>query len=388
MTARMLIFFLVASAVWLSLHVYVGRRLLREIDGRSRRWGWVGVGVLAVVPVMALTMSRIANTPLLRSLQWFGFLLMGVSSILFFAIVALDVARAARRLWLRARPSTAPPDPSRRGFLARTANLGLLGGTGSITGVGVLQARKLPEVVEVDVPIEGLPPELVGYRIAQITDIHVGPTIRGDFLRGVVDKVNALSPDLIAVTGDLIDGYVDQLRDEVAPLGDLDAPDGTYFVTGNHEYYWDGVAWCDHVSSLGLSVLLNEHRVIERGGARILLAGVTDYTAGGQVRGHKSDPAAAREGAPACDVDILLAHQPRSVFAASEAAYDLQISGHTHGGQYFPMNIMVHLVQPYVAGLARHDDMWIYVSRGTAYWGPPLRVGAPHEITVLRLVAA
>ncbi len=388
MPVRLLIFMFVAPAVWLALHIYLGRRLLRGVDGKARRWAWVGIAALAVLPVVAMSVSRLTDAAPVRSLQWIGFLLMGASSILFFGVVAVDLFRLGERALHRVRPPSTPVDPSRRGFLAKTANLGLLGGTGSITGVGVLQARTMPEVVEVDVPIEGLPAALQGYRIAQITDIHVGPTIRGPFLQGVVDKVNALQADAIAVTGDLIDGYVDRLADEVAPLGQLDARDGVYFVTGNHEYYWDGLAWCDHVRSLGLTVLNNEHRVIERDGAKLLLAGVTDYSSGGQVKEHTSDPARARQGAPECDVDVLLAHQPRSVFKAAEAGYDLQISGHTHGGQYFPMNIMVHLVQPYVAGLERHDDMWIYVSRGTAYWGPPLRVGAPHEITVLRLVAA
>ncbi|MEX1365294.1 MAG: metallophosphoesterase, partial [Nannocystaceae bacterium] len=159
------------------------------------------------------------------------------------------------------------------------------------------------------------------------------------------------------------------------------------FVTGNHEYYWDGPAWCAEVSRLGLTVLNNEHRVIEHEGARIVLAGVTDISAGGMVPAHASSPAAACEGAPADCIKVLLAHQPRSIEAAAAAGYDLQISGHTHGGQYFPMNLLVYLAQPYVAGLHLHDDTtWIYVSRGTGYWGPPLRVGAPHEISLLRLV--
>ncbi|MCH9685863.1 MAG: metallophosphoesterase, partial [Deltaproteobacteria bacterium] len=255
-------------------------------------------------------------------------------------------------------------------------------------GVGVVQARQLPEVVEIDVPIKGLPPEAEGFRIVQISDVHVGPTIHGEFLSGVVDRVNALSPDVIAVTGDLIDGYVEQLRDEVASLSRLSARHGAFFVTGNHEYYWDGPAWCEEVSRLGLTVLNNTHQVIEHDGARLLLAGVTDISAGGMVRAHASDPAAAREGAPECAVNLLLAHQPRSIDAAAAAGYDLQISGHTHGGQYFPMNVLVHLAQPYVSGLHLHDDTWIYVSRGTGYWGPPIRAGAPHEITLLRLIAA
>lgn len=391
MPLRLIVFMFVMPAIWIALHVYMGRRLLKGVQGKSRRWGWAAIASLALLPVFAMSVTRFSDGALVRSVQWVGFLLMGIASVLFFGVLAVDLVRLARRGVRRLRttqPST-PTDASRRGFMAKAANLGIVGSTGSIAAVGVVQARRMPEIVRIDVPIKGLPAALDGYLIAQITDIHVGPTIRGDYLRALVEQVNSLGADTIAVTGDLIDGYVESIGDEVLALADLDAPDGVYFVTGNHEYYWNGPAWCEHVASLGLTVLTNEHRIIERDGARVLMAGVTDYSSGGQTGGHRSDPARARQGAPACDVDILLAHQPRSVYAAKDAGYDLQISGHTHGGQYFPMSLMVHLVQPYVAGLARHEDtMWIYVSRGSAYWGPPLRVSAPHETTLLRLVAA
>lgn len=388
MSVRMLVFMIIMPALWIALHAYMGKRLLRGVDGKLRRWGWGAMATLALLPVFGFVVTRVAHGAWLRPVQWVSFLLMGVGSLLFFGVIAVDLVRLGEKLSRKVRGPQAEMDPARRGFLAKTANLAVLGGTGSITGVGVVQARQMPTLVEVEVPIDGLPDELHGYTIAQITDIHVGPTIRGTYLEAVVEEVNALSADMIAVTGDLIDGYVENLGPEVASLGKLVAPDGVYFVTGNHEYYWDGPAWCRHVASLGLTVLNNQHVVVERDGARILLAGVTDYTAGGQVEGHGSDPHAARKGAPKCDVDILLAHQPRSVFEADKAGYDLQISGHTHGGQYFPMNIMARLAQPYLAGLERHGNLWIYVSRGTAYWGPPLRVAAPHEITLLRLVPA
>ena len=384
----MLAFMIIMPAVWIALHAYMGRRLLRGVDGKLRRWGWGAMATLALMPVFAFVIGRVATGPWMRPVQWVSFLLMGVGSLLFFGVLAIDLVRLGEKLTRRFRGPDAEIDPARRGFLAKTANLAIVGGTGSITGVGVVQARQMPQLVEVEVPIDGLPGALHGYTIAQISDVHVGPTIRGSFLEAVVEEVNGLGADMIAVTGDLIDGYVEDLAPEVASLGKLDARDGVYFVTGNHEYYWDGPAWCRHVAGLGLTVLNNEHLVIERDGATILLAGVTDHSAGGQVEGHGSDPHAARKGAPDCDLDILLAHQPRSVFEADKAGFDLQISGHTHGGQYFPMNIMARLAQPYLAGLERHGSTWIYVSRGTAYWGPPLRVAAPHEITLLRLVPA
>ncbi|MCH9683178.1 MAG: metallophosphoesterase [Deltaproteobacteria bacterium] len=372
--------------LWVGLHVYMGRRLIGDSPWRRVAWGVVAVP--ALLPLLTTVMLRTELLGPSEPLQWAGYLAMGLGSIALVMFLAIDLLRLGRRVYLRMRPSAAAPDPSRRAFLGRAVNLGIVGGACSVTGVGVVQALQLPEVKEVEVPIEGLPPEAEGLRIVQISDVHVGPTIHGDYLSAVVDRINTLDADIVAVTGDLIDGFVDQLRDEVAALGRLRARHGAFFVTGNHEYYWDGPAWCDEVARLGLTVLNNEHRVIEHDGARIVLAGVNDVWASGMVPDHASDPALACRDAPEGCVKVLLAHQPRSIEAAAAAGYDLQLSGHTHGGQYFPMNLLVHLTQPYVAGLHRHDDTWIYVSRGTGYWGPPMRVGAPHEITLLRLVAA
>lgn len=395
MTARMAVFFVVMPALWVLLHVYVGRRLIggSGLRGRGRAIAWSVIAVMGLLPPLTFVAMRGAGAGTWAGPQWLGYLLMGLSSIVLVMLLTVDLLRVVRRLVLRLRPPVSPPasppDPSRRAFLGRAVNLGIVGGAGSVTGVGIVQAQQLPEVVEIDVPIAGLPPEAHGFRIVQISDVHVGPTIHGDFLAAVVDRINELDADVVAVTGDLIDGWVDDLREEMVSLGRLRARHGAFFVTGNHEYYWDGLAWCDEVTRLGLTVLNNEHRVIDHDGAKLLLAGVTDISAGGMVPVHASDPAGACEGAPdGCCVKILLAHQPRSIDGAAKAGYDLQISGHTHGGQYFPMNLLVYLAQPYVAGLHLHEDTWIYVSRGTGYWGPPVRVGAPHEITLLRLVAA
>lgn len=180
-----------------------------------------------------------------------------------------------------------------------------------------------------------------------------------------------------------------ELSEHTAPLGSLRAPHGVYVVTGNHEYYAGAHAWIDELRRLGLRVLLNEHVAIERDGATLVLAGVTDFSAGHFDPAHRSDPIAALAGAPAeAAVRVLLAHQPRSAAAAAEAGFDLQLSGHTHGGQFLPWNLFVPMQQPYVAGLHRHRNMWVYVSRGTGYWGPPKRFGAPSEITRIRLRAA
>jgi len=224
--------------------------------------------------------------------------------------------------------------------------------------------------------------------LLQVTDLHVGPTIRRAQVQAVVDRVNALDADLIAVTGDLVDGSVRELGAHTLPLGRMTSRHGTYFVTGNHEYYSGVHAWVAELRRIGLRVLLNEHVSLRHDGAHIVIAGVTDYSAGRFVAEHASDPHRALAGAPEDVVRVLLAHQPRSALEAQHAGIDLQLSGHTHGGQFVPWNFFVRFYQPFNAGLHRLGKLWIYVSRGTGYWGPPKRLGAPSEITHLRLVPA
>jgi predicted MPP superfamily phosphohydrolase len=255
--------------------------------------------------------------------------------------------------------------------------------------VGLVAARRTPRVREVEVPIDGLPAALHGFTIAQISDLHVGPTVKGAYVRAVVERVNGLDADAVAVTGDLVDGRVRDLAPEVASLADLRSRHGTYFVTGNHEYYSGAAEWIAQLRGLGLTVLIDQHVVLEHGGARVVMAGVADPSGPHFDARHRSDPRAAIAGAPRdAGLRVLLAHQPRSAPAAADAGFDIQLSGHTHGGQFWPWNLLVKLQQPFVAGLHRLRSLWVYTSRGTGYWGPPLRLGAPSEITRLTFVAA
>jgi predicted MPP superfamily phosphohydrolase len=273
--------------------------------------------------------------------------------------------------------------------LAQTSALAVLALAALATLWGFVNARRTARVVTVDVPLTGLPPALQGFRIAQISDIHVGPTIKRGYLQGIVHAVNGLEADMVAITGDLVDGSVGELAVHVAPLAALTSRHGSFFVTGNHEYYSGAPAWIAELRRLGVRVLLNEHQMLQHDGARLLLAGVTDFSAHHFDRAQRSDPLAALAGAPLdTALRVLLAHQPRSAPAAAQAGFDLQLSGHTHGGQFFPWNLMVRFQQPFTAGLHRLGALWVYTSRGTGYWGPPKRFGAPSEITLLRLVAA
>jgi predicted MPP superfamily phosphohydrolase len=258
-----------------------------------------------------------------------------------------------------------------------------------VTLAGLVIARGRPRITEVTVPIRNLPESLNGFSIAQISDVHVGSTIKRGFVEGIVRRVNLLNADLIAVTGDLVDGSVTRLSVHTAPLAGLNAKYGAYFVTGNHEYYSGERAWTAEIRRLGLRVLKNEHVVLNHNGASLVLAGVTDLSAHHFDAAEHSDPVAALRGAPAdAGAKILLAHQPNSATAAARAGFDVQISGHTHGGQFWPWNLFVRFYQPFTGGLYRLKNLWVYVSRGTGYWGPPNRFGVPSEITRIRLIPA
>ena len=369
----------------MALHLYVGGRLIPHLPG----------ALAAVLMAMLLTCSalfmplglfarRIARPPVTDTLAWIGLLFMGLFSSLLVGTVMRDALLLL--VWLAglAAPDLLPAKAIRETTAEAVPLLAF-----ALTALGLLNARRTARVVTVDLPIAALPPALQAFRIVQISDIHVGPTIKQRYLEGIVEAVNRLKPDLVAITGDLVDGSVDELGRHVAPLTRLVSRHGSFFVTGNHEYYSGADPWIRELQRLGIEVLLNRHVVIEHGGARLVLAGVPDYSAHHYDATHQIDPVAALAGAPAdAAVRVLLAHQPRGVDVAARAGFHVQLSGHTHGGQFLPWTYLVPLQQPFTAGLHRVANLWLYVSRGTGYWGPPKRLGAPSEITELRLVAA
>jgi len=360
---------------------YIGWRLLSAFD--LSPWGMVAsvavlIAVCVIVP-MSVRTRAIRDRALADRLAWVGLTAMGFFSSLFVMTVLRDILLLIVALVAGSR-ADAWTTPSAIATLLITA---------LVTAIGMVIARQRPRIVKIDIPVANLPESLRGFSIAQISDVHVGPTIKRPFVESVVRRVNALRADMVAVTGDLVDGSVPQLAAHTAPLGGLTARHGTFFVTGNHEYYSGERAWTHELRRLGLRVLKNEHVVLQHNGSAIVLAGVTDVSAHHFDPAQQSDPAAALNGAPAgAGARILLAHQPSSAEAAANAGFDLQLSGHTHGGQFWPWNLFVHLFQPFTSGLHRLRNLWVYVSRGTGYWGPPNRFGVPSEITHIRLVPA
>jgi predicted MPP superfamily phosphohydrolase len=366
-------------------HLYMGWRLLPDMPlGLT---GAVGTGALLVLSLSVLPFAEYARrhkqNPCADHLAGAGFMAMGFfSSLLILTLLrdAILLAIFAVSGWLIEVPTLQQVQSWSAAAVPLLAVL--------VTFLGFVNARRRAGVRLVDVPINGLPLALHGFSIAQITDIHVGATIKRAYVSRIVEAVNALEVDMIAITGDLVDGSVGRLAAHTEPLGSLSARHGVFFVTGNHEYYSGAHAWVAEMRRLGLSVLMNEHVVIEHRGEAIVIAGVTDFNAHHFDPSHRSDPAAAIVGAPRLAIKVLLAHQPRSAYAAAKAGYHLQLSGHTHGGQFFPWSLVVKLFEPFSTGLYRLGELWLYVSRGTGYWGPPKRFGAPSEITHLRLIPA
>ena len=366
--------FAVTAAVWLSLFAYAGRPLLAgaAAAGLAPAIGWTLLLLAALLPALPMLLGTRS------SIHWTGYATLAVFSTMLVLVFVGDVVRGAYAIarWAFSAHTWPMLDP-------RSMSLTILGGAVALSLVGLVQAR-CPRVRKVAVPIDGLPQELEGYRIVQWSDVHVGPTIRRPFLQSLVERTNALDADAVVITGDFVDGPMAALRAEVEPVRDLRPRDGVFYVTGNHEYYWAAGEWIPLLQSLGLDFLKNEHRVIERGGAKLVMAGVTDPVGRNT---HKQDPDRALAGAPAEAVKVLLSHRPQTADAASRLGVDLQLSGHTHGGQFFPFNLVIHKFQPIAKGLHRVGRTWLYVNRGTGYWGPPSRLAVGGEITVIELHA-
>ncbi len=277
-------------------------------------------------------------------------------------------------------------NPSRRDFLRKT-----IGGVGTVSA-GALAYKGYksafePLVIKENITLDQNFKSLSDTKIVQISDLHLGPTLNKDFAIDVVKTTNDLNPDLIFITGDIADGKASEIFEMVAPLRDLKSTFGVFYVVGNHEYYWGVQGWIDTIAALGINVLVDEHQVIDINGTQVTIAGITDKTAPRlKINNHSFDPKVALSGSPEQSYKILLAHRPKSCYQAEGLGVNLQLSGHTHGGQAFPWNLAVGLVQPYLKGLYTHKDFYLYVNRGTGFWGPPNRLLNRGEISLLTLV--
>lgn len=429
-----------ALAVLAGFHWYAWRRLVRDTTagpGTARR---VGAAVFVAGPLLMLgaVVSERAGAPfwLQRALGWPGFLWMALALYLLLALLAGELVRPLlrraldRRAGVRqtsatrpvpaeptaadpaptqgepspapseptpvpagpadqpgptepagAEPTGTPPAPSRRLFVSRVVGGAVAAAAVGTVGYGTYGVLRGPTVKRVTVPLAKLPRSAHGYRIAVVSDIHLGPVLGRGFAQQVVDTINSTQPDLIAVVGDLVDGSVKNLGPAAAPLAGLRARHGSWFVTGNHEYFSGAEQWLHEVRELGIHPLENARTEL----AGFDLAGVNDVQ--GESEGQGPDFGKALGGRDTTRACVLLAHQPVQIHDAVRHGVDLQLSGHTHGGQLWPGNFVAAAANPTVAGLERYGDTQLYVSRGAGAWGPPTRVGAPSDITVVELAS-
>ncbi|WP_433263465.1 metallophosphoesterase [Actinosynnema sp. CS-041913] len=382
-------FVVLFAVVMGAAHYYLWKRAVRDttVPGRSRR---VGTGV--VVALFVLLMAGL----LVDAFAWPGYVWLACAFYLAILFGVLEVPRLLLNRATRRKPVAVggppeeqpaevaePTDPDRRLFIARS--LAVVGGvaTAGLVGYGATQALGDPVVKRVPVTLGKLDPRLAGYRIAVVSDIHLGPLLGRSHTERIVRMINEQQVDLVAIVGDLVDGTVEELGEAAAPLRDLVSTHGAFFVTGNHEYYSGAEPWLAELDRLDVHPLRNERLRIERAGAAFDLAGVNDVTGANFADGP--DFARALDGRDRSDPVVLLAHQPVQVREAAKHGVDLQLSGHTHGGQMFPFHLAVGLQQPVRSGLATIDGTQVYTSNGAGFWGPPVRVGAPPDITLVEL---
>ena len=381
---QMLGFAAVMLTVWGLFHAYIGFRLVvpARLSGVPAFVAWSALGFTWLVfPAVFILRWYRPDFAGIHSLELAAYWVFGFISIIFPLLVFRDLAWLAVYLG-----GFLPREPVRAGDWLGISGTAVVILTFLMLGGGWLEYRRGPLLERVDLRVSGLPRALEGYKIVQLTDIHVGVTARKDRISRIVSRVNALKPDIIAVTGDMADGLVRDFGADAAPLAGMNPPDGKLFVTGNHEYFYDYRGWMKELPRLGFRVLINSSFLVRKGKAVLAFGGITDsQTAARFTPGQAANPGAAARGIPKGAVKILLSHQPASAPMGALAGFDFQLSGHTHGGQYFPWS-MVILRLPFARpGFHQVGKMALYVSRGTGAWGPPIRLFVPGEITLFTL---
>lgn len=368
------------------VHVYVWQRLVRDTmrPGWRRRVAGFGILAAAVLVLATLLLTGPLPYPYERWLAWPGYLWLGVVFYLMVALLVAELPVLLVRLGQRrAVAATGLPDPDRRLLLRRTAAVAAGVVAVGTSGYGIWRAYAPPSVTRLQVPLRRLDRRADGLRVAVVADLHVGPMYGRRQVERVVEIVNSLEPDLVTMVGDLASTEAGAVRADAEPLRRIRSRYGVYFVTGNHEYYHGHEEWLEAADELGLRVLRNERVEIAHLGGALDLAGVNDRE-GSRYDDPPDYQAALGDRDPTRPV-VLLAHQPVQVHRAAEYGVDLQLSGHTHGGQLFPFDALVRLEQPMVSGLATIDGTQVYVTDGAGFWGPPMRVGADPDVTLLEL---
>ncbi|HNO22728.1 MAG TPA: metallophosphoesterase [Leptospiraceae bacterium] len=392
---RFLIFFAVFGTVLLTGYLYIAMRISQsfQISGIPKFALFTFLGILAVLTPASYGLSFYEVDPakektlVLIAFSSFGFFTIAVSLFAGFDILSWILSKTPflENTFSGTKELHQDYQISRKEMFDQFFRTSALVLSAGLAGYGLKKVSDGPKVYTVKIPLEGLPDSLKGFRIVQISDVHIGPTLKKDFAKEITEKVNSLSPDMIAITGDLVDGSVERLRNEVIPFADLNSKYGTFFCTGNHEYFSGALSWIHFLKSIGIKVLMNSNEIISHNGYNIMVAGIPDPVGGGAHPDHRIHMQKTCRTDRDCTVRILLAHQPKQVVHAVESGFHLQLSGHTHGGQYFPGTPLIYLVQKYVKGLHKVEDTWLYVNRGTGYWGPPFRT-VDQEITVIELI--
>ena len=381
-------FIVVLGTVLGLMHLYVWKRLIKDTTtGRVRLALTAALVALLTLLIATLLLPRLLGWREPSWFAWPGYAWFGLVVYLFLTLLVLEPVRLALRPWRRApKPATADEASAvnRRVFLARASAAAAGAASVGLLGVGMASALGPPDTLRIPVLLRRLDPAFNGFRIAVVSDIHLGPLAGRAHTERIVRLINETEPDLVAIVGDLVDGTVEELGSAAEPLRDLASREGTFFVTGNHEYFVEDTAsWLRELERLGVQPLRNENTAIRRGTATFDLAGVNDIA--GEEHSDPPDFDRALSGVDGSRPTILLAHQPVQVTQAAAHNVDLQLSGHTHGGQMWPFHYIVRAVQPSLAGLSRVDGTQLYVTRGAGFWGPPVRMGAPPDITVISL---
>ena len=382
-------FVVVLGTVLGLMHLYVWRRLIKDTSTGRVRLALTGALVaLLVLLVATLLLPRLLGWRESPWLAWTGYAWFGLIVYLFLTLLVCEPIRLVLRRRARREPAQQPAADgaalNRRIFLARATAVAAGAASVGLVGTGLVGALGPPDTLRVPVRLRRLDPALRGFRIAVVSDIHLGPLAGRAHTERIVATINETEPDLVAIVGDLVDGTVAELGSAAEPLQDLVSREGTFFVTGNHEYFVDDTAdWLGELERLGVAALRNENTLIRRGTGAFDLVGVNDVA--GEEHSDPPDFERALSGVDGSRPTILLAHQPVQVMQAATHDIDLQLSGHTHGGQMWPFHYVVRAVQPSLAGLSTVDGTQLYVTRGAGFWGPPVRVGAPPDITVISL---